>query len=69
MKQILQNISDYLLLPLSEGSNPDEVADVSWVDIDVLKSEIALRPGEFTPWLRIYLAEHSAMIFGETATV
>ncbi|MEO1238457.1 MAG: isopentenyl-diphosphate Delta-isomerase [Pseudomonadota bacterium] len=47
--------------------NPDEVADVRWVDIDVLRSEIALRPGEFTPWLRIYLAEHSAMIFGATA--
>lgn len=46
--------------------NPEEVSDVRWVDMDVLTSEIALRPDEFTPWLRIYLAEHSAMIFGAT---
>lgn len=47
--------------------NPDEVSDVRWVDMDVLKSEIVLHANEFTPWLRIYLAEHSAMIFGATA--
>lgn len=49
--------------------NPEEVAEVRWADLDVLRSEIAVRPAEFTPWLRIYLAEHSDMIFGETVGV
>ena len=50
MKQILQNISDYLLLPLSEGADPDEVAEgvygeleemVEWCeDIDMACGEI-----------------------------
>jgi len=44
--------------------NPDEVEDVRWAAIGTLKDEIAARPQDFTPWLRIYLSEHSDMIFG-----
>lgn len=44
--------------------NPDEVEDVRWAAIGTLKDEIAARPQGFTPWLRIYLSEHSDMIFG-----
>jgi len=38
--------------------NPDEVADTRWVDIHDLANECAHTPEQFTPWLRIYLAEH-----------
>ncbi|WGH80264.1 isopentenyl-diphosphate Delta-isomerase [Jannaschia ovalis] len=44
--------------------NPDEVQAVRWVDLDTLAAEIAADPGRFTPWLRIYMAEHRAAIFG-----
>jgi len=44
--------------------NPDEVMDTRWVDYDVLTQEVQANPETFTPWLRIYLAEHSALIMG-----
>ena len=43
--------------------NPAEVMATRWVDLYDLKAEISRRPEKFTPWLRIYLAEHSARIF------
>lgn len=45
--------------------NPTEVVDVRWVSFDDLAKEIAETPNWFTPWLRIYMAEHRAAI--ETA--
>lgn len=42
--------------------NPSEVMDVRWVALDALLAEIAAKPDIFTPWLRIYLAEHRALI-------
>ena len=47
--------------------DPKEVAALRWVTLDALRTEIAARPGAFTPWLRIYLAEHGGQIFGEPA--
>lgn len=44
--------------------NPDEVMDARWIGLDDLRAEIAVTPEAFTPWLRIYLAEHAAQIFG-----
>jgi isopentenyl-diphosphate delta-isomerase len=44
--------------------NPAEVMAVRWVDLHDLAAEVARRPFEFTPWLRIYLAEHKDRIFG-----
>lgn len=52
---------------LSFEPNPDEVEEVRWCAIGTLRDEIAARPGDFTPWLRIYLAQHSEMIFGAEA--
>ena len=49
-------------MPLSP--NPDEVMDIRWITPETLLSEIAATPETFTPWLRIYLAELSDMIFG-----
>lgn len=44
--------------------NPDEVSEVRWVDLFELRAEIERWPDRFTPWIRIYLAEHSDRIFG-----
>ncbi len=48
---------------LTISPNPDEVMAVRWVDFYDLSAQVARRPYEFTPWLRIYLAEHSERIF------
>lgn len=37
----------------------NEVMAFRWVDTESLHTEIATRPEAFTPWLRIYLAEHA----------
>ncbi|MCF1710024.1 isopentenyl-diphosphate delta-isomerase [Tabrizicola sp. J26] len=42
---------------------PDEVQDTRWIDLEGLAREIADAPERFTPWLRIYLAEHRDRIF------
>ena len=44
--------------------NPDEVCDTRWVGLDLLDAETRTSPAAFTPWLRIYLAQHKQMIFG-----
>jgi isopentenyl-diphosphate delta-isomerase len=49
---------------LSIAPNPDEVMAVRWVALSGLLAEVAAEPERFTPWLRIYLAEHRARIFG-----
>ena len=49
--------------------DPAEVMAVRWVDLHDLAAEVARRPFEFTPWLRIYLAEHKDRIFGTLVEV
>jgi len=44
--------------------NPDEVMATRWVNKDTLNAEVAKTPDHFTPWLRIYLANHADLIFG-----
>ncbi|MDJ0858966.1 MAG: isopentenyl-diphosphate Delta-isomerase [Dinoroseobacter sp.] len=44
--------------------NPDEVADIRWLDLYDLMAEVKRRPERYTPWLRIYLQEHADRIFG-----
>lgn len=53
--------SDLRILP-----NPDEVMETRWMTFRDLQQAVTSFPDRFTPWLRIYLAEHSAKIFGET---
>ena len=48
--------------------DPDEVMAVRWVDMEELAASVARRPWEYTPWLRIYLADHRAAIFGALAS-
>lgn len=49
-------------LPLAP--DPAEVMDTAWVALDMLAARVRAAPDRFTPWLRIYLAEHRAQIFG-----
>ena len=44
--------------------DPDEVCDTRWVALAVLEAEARQTPEQFTPWLRIYLAQHQDAIFG-----
>jgi len=45
--------------------DPAEVMATRWMDFDDLRTDIAHHPGDYTPWLRIYLRDHSAAIFGD----
>jgi isopentenyl-diphosphate delta-isomerase len=47
--------------------NPDEVMEIRWIALDDLIRELAETPERFTPWLRIYMAEHRDAIFGALA--
>ncbi|WP_417524955.1 isopentenyl-diphosphate delta-isomerase [Marinovum sp.] len=44
--------------------NPDEVQAVRWMTRAALEAEIAESPEAHTPWMRIYMADHAAAIFG-----
>ncbi len=44
--------------------NPDEVAEVRWLDLYDLSAEVLRTPDKFTPWMRIYMTEHMTRIFG-----
>lgn len=44
--------------------NPDEVMETRWIKAADLATAIAENPDTFTPWLRIYLADHADMILG-----
>ena len=49
----------------SVKANPEEVMDIRWIDYHDLKAEVQRWPERFTPWIRIYLEEHSSKIFNE----
>lgn len=50
------------LVPLDP--DPAEVMATRWISLADLRQAIQMRPHDFTPWLKIYLAEHSRTIFG-----
>jgi isopentenyl-diphosphate delta-isomerase len=56
-------------LSLKVVPNPDEVAEVRWIDLYDLAAEVQRWPERFTPWLRIYLDEHKDRIFGTLVRV
>ncbi|MEP3843767.1 MAG: isopentenyl-diphosphate delta-isomerase [Paracoccaceae bacterium] len=45
--------------------NPDEVRTTRWISRPALLEELASNPDTFTPWLHIYMAQHSEMIFAD----
>lgn len=52
---------------LAMALNPAEAMDARWIRVDALRAEIAATPLAFTPWLRIYLADHAGQILGPVA--
>lgn len=48
--------------------DPGEVMDTRWIDYADLKEDVDLHPDRYTPWLRIYLGQHSDAIFGRDWT-
>ena len=48
--------------PPTVALNPDEVDQVAWIAPADLIADIAARPDRYTPWLRIYLAQHQDLI-------
>jgi len=48
-------------LPLAP--NPDEVMATRWISQSDLRAELEATPDVFTPWLHIYMAQHSNLIF------
>lgn len=49
---------------LSVRPNPEEVMETRWISFDALMRAISDTPDVFTPWLKIYMADHTAAIFG-----
>ena len=49
---------------LPVAPNPAEVSETRWISLAELTLETRRTPDRFTPWLRIYLAEHQLDIFG-----
>lgn len=54
---------------LGIAPDPDEVMDTRWVDLYDLSAEVLRTPDTFTPWLKIYMTEHMARIFGASVGV
>jgi len=50
---------------LNVSPNPDEVMATRWIDIHALSQAVENDPDLYTPWLRIYLADHLALIVPE----
>lgn len=44
--------------------NPKEVMAIKWIEYHDLLATVQRHPERFTPWLRIYLADHADTIFG-----
>ena len=44
--------------------DPAEAAATRWISFADLTRDMAARPGDFTPWLHIYLNQHRDRIFG-----
>lgn len=49
---------------LSISLNPEEVMDSRWVSLSALATQVEAQPETYSPWLRIYLANHASSIFG-----
>lgn len=49
---------------LAVTPNPDEVCDTRWISVYDLGRDAQDNPEAYTAWLKIYLSQHSARIFG-----
>lgn len=48
--------------------NPQEVCETAWLTRAALMDALAATPERYTPWLHIYMQEHSDQIWAQTAT-
>ena len=48
--------------------NPGEVMETRWMSLEALRAEIVRHPERFTPWLKIYIADHAGDILDTGAT-
>ena len=55
---VAQTSKEALVLSL----NPDEVVETRWVDIYDLATQVTREPDQYTPWLKIYLADHLDLV-------
>ena len=65
--EVVQVFTARAMPDLSVTPNPDEVADTDWINLSALRAMTERFPQRFTPWLRIYMAQHMGMIFGAHA--
>jgi isopentenyl-diphosphate delta-isomerase len=54
--------------PPAMALDPAEVAAVRWLTLPLIEAAIAADPQRFTPWLKLYLTDHRAELFGEDAS-
>ncbi|NUH66990.1 isopentenyl-diphosphate Delta-isomerase [Sulfitobacter sp. S0837] len=52
---------------LEMAINPDEVMATNWMRLRDLHADLTQNPERYTPWLRIYMAEHEGLILGDGA--
>ncbi|NDV02414.1 isopentenyl-diphosphate Delta-isomerase [Pseudoroseicyclus sp. CLL3-39] len=62
--EVVEIFSAELPEPVEPRPDPDEVSQTRWITWDALEGEIAAAPERFVPWLRIYLADHRALLTG-----
>lgn len=48
---------------LTISPNPEEVMAVEWVTLEDLAQRMARDPGQYTPWLQVYMEDHAGAIF------
>ncbi|MFU8897674.1 MAG: isopentenyl-diphosphate Delta-isomerase [Roseinatronobacter sp.] len=65
--EVVQVYTARVMADLSVTPNPEEVADIDWVNLPALRAIVERTPEHFTPWLRIYLAKYVRTIFGDHA--
>lgn len=71
---IEHEVVDLFVAPASAATlkldlNPEEVMDTRWVDIYDLAAEVARHPDAYTPWLRIYLADHLDLVIADHVNI
>ncbi|MBB5721119.1 isopentenyl-diphosphate delta-isomerase [Loktanella ponticola] len=50
---------------MTVSPNAEEVMATRWIDVDELAVDVERHPDLYTPWLRIYLADHLGLIIGD----
>ncbi|SOH95111.1 isopentenyl-diphosphate delta-isomerase [Monaibacterium marinum] len=60
--EVVDIFTGHAPMDLKMRLNPSEVMETRWVSLRDLNEDIATEPEKYSPWLRIYLAEHGADI-------